>query len=552
MERLLNTIRHIINPEYLRFADLELRDNISQVKTIVISSPATSYRSAVNNLIFAKIKLEGKITFIAFRSAYYHSFLEFGLNPYYTKSDSEYFRIEISSFFNESLLSDTRFVALLNRVFIETFSFPSFGCCSRYNECSDALKCLHPDLMYATACSYRKNLENGKVFYGKKQKMSHGTLESNHDRLAFFDVETPNCRQDSICSIGIVYEDENGCIKDYYSLVNPECEFDPMNTRIHGISSSSVINAPTFPEIWDKINKVFSNCLIIGHNVRFDLSCIKKSLMAHGIEAQNPFFADTLDISRTLVQGTNNHKLNTLCNFFKIELVNHHNALEDAKATLDLYNKLADTYSFDLNDYIKQYDFSDIDNKSRKNGLNYCDNTKYLQELQGIVIGIMCDNALTDKEINALKYWMDTHQALKGNYPFDKVYSSLEAVLEDGIITEEERNTLSRVFQSIINPLESEPTVLIDKELKGKTVCLTGNFSTMDKKDFESFLLKHGAIIKNGVSKKLNYLIVGELGSKHWAQGNYGTKIKKAMELNESGGNIVIIKENDFLPIFEI
>ena len=41
----------------------------------------------------------------------------------------------------------------------------SFGCCSRFKECSDAKKCLHPNLLYATGCAYRKNLENGKIFY---------------------------------------------------------------------------------------------------------------------------------------------------------------------------------------------------------------------------------------------------------------------------------------------------------------------------------------------------------------------------------------------------
>ncbi|MBQ8961651.1 MAG: ribonuclease H-like domain-containing protein [Ruminococcus sp.] len=39
-----------------------------------------------------------------------------------------------------------------------------FGCCSKYKECSDAKKCLRTDDR-ANACLYRKNLENGKIFY---------------------------------------------------------------------------------------------------------------------------------------------------------------------------------------------------------------------------------------------------------------------------------------------------------------------------------------------------------------------------------------------------
>ena len=34
------------------------------------------------------------------------------------------------------------------------------------------------------------------------------------------------------------------------------------------------------------------------------------------------------------------YNLNFLCNYFEINLVNHHRALDDAEATLDLFKKL--------------------------------------------------------------------------------------------------------------------------------------------------------------------------------------------------------------------
>lgn len=45
-----------------------------------------------------------------------------------------------------------------------------FGCCGKYNECSDAKKCLHDDQLYSKACYYRKNLEAGNIFYGKNEE----------------------------------------------------------------------------------------------------------------------------------------------------------------------------------------------------------------------------------------------------------------------------------------------------------------------------------------------------------------------------------------------
>lgn len=46
-----------------------------------------------------------------------------------------------------------------------------FGCCSRYEACSDAGHCIHPDIMFAAQCAYRENLANGRIFYGKNKNI---------------------------------------------------------------------------------------------------------------------------------------------------------------------------------------------------------------------------------------------------------------------------------------------------------------------------------------------------------------------------------------------
>jgi DNA polymerase-3 subunit alpha (Gram-positive type) len=42
-----------------------------------------------------------------------------------------------------------------------------FGCCGSYAECSEAGKCIKPDIMFAGRCQYRQNLIKGKNFYGE-------------------------------------------------------------------------------------------------------------------------------------------------------------------------------------------------------------------------------------------------------------------------------------------------------------------------------------------------------------------------------------------------
>ena len=55
-----------------------------------------------------------------------------------------------------------------------------------------------------------------------------------------------------------------------------------------------------------------------------------------------------------------------------------------------------------------------------------------------------------------------------------------------------------------------------------------------------------GASVKNSVSGKTDYVIVGGYGSNDWACGNYGSKVKKALELQSKGKDIKIIKEEEF------
>lgn len=46
-----------------------------------------------------------------------------------------------------------------------------FGCCGKYEECSDAKQCIHPDKQTSLSCYYRRNLLQGKIFYGQNKNI---------------------------------------------------------------------------------------------------------------------------------------------------------------------------------------------------------------------------------------------------------------------------------------------------------------------------------------------------------------------------------------------
>ena len=175
----------------------------------------------------------------------------------------------------------------------------------------------------------------------------------------------------------------------------------------------------------------------------------------------------------------------------------------------------------------------------------YSEATLALQILNGILDGIICNEKINQREIDNLRNWLKEHDYLKDVYPYDKVLLEVNKVLEDGVLSSEESDYLLKIFEDIVNPqLDNEE----DINFKGKTFCLTGEFKSATKQEISQKIQDLGGIEKSGVSTKLNYLIVGGVGSDAWKFGKIGGKQAKAQELNEKGANIKIIDE-DILKI---
>ena len=56
--------------------------------------------------------------------------------------------------------------ALLKEVRRQFVPASSFGCCSRYHDCSDQKKCVHPNPFYSFGCTYRQRIESGHIYFG--------------------------------------------------------------------------------------------------------------------------------------------------------------------------------------------------------------------------------------------------------------------------------------------------------------------------------------------------------------------------------------------------
>ena len=174
-------------------------------------------------------------------------------------------------------------------------------------------------------------------------------------RYVVFDVETPNNRNNRMSAIGISVIEDGVITENYYTLVNPEQTFDYFNVKLTGISEKTVENAPTFPEVWEKIEPIMSRGMLVAHNAVFDLGVLKHCLEGYGIDWK-PYvrYMCTVQMGRRLLPGIS-HKLNLLCDYYGISL-NHHQADSDSRACAEILLRYFESGA-DARDHIRTYLF---------------------------------------------------------------------------------------------------------------------------------------------------------------------------------------------------
>lgn len=194
--------------------------------------------------------------------------------------------------------------------------------------------------------------------------------------------------------------------------------------------------------------------------------------------------------------------------------------------------------------------------------------TADLQTLQGICHGIIANGVIKDEEIIELNNWLYQNEHLNTFYPYDEIRSLLLSILSDGKIEEEEKTVLLAYFNQFvklnnsevkekINELTkdvtisglctSEPDVIFD----GKTFCITGILQRGNRDVLKERITQLGGIPTDSISKKTDYLIVGDNGNPAWAFSCYGRKVEKALQMRKEGHTIIMIHEFDFFDIVD-
>ncbi len=252
-------------------------------------------------------------------------------------------------------------------------------------------------------------------------------------------------------------------------------------------------------------------------------------------------YIDTMHAAMRTVKDITSYSLESLSNYYGLDTEGEHRALKDCYLTKDCYENIYRDFG---NSAFVSY------SSSRKSGhyqVHFSEETIALQEMHTMIENIMDDGVVTVNELKDLSYWMDSHIELQGNYPFDVIFKSLDAIFADGLVTKDEICEIKSTFSDFVDPVQGNKCCEDNISIEGKHICITGDFDFGSRDRIIAFIEQYGGIADKGVKRATEYLIVGAKGSESWKTNKFGGKIQKAMELREKGFDIKIMQEEDFI-----
>ncbi|HET8618069.1 MAG TPA: exonuclease domain-containing protein, partial [Acidimicrobiales bacterium] len=167
-----------------------------------------------------------------------------------------------------------------------------------------------------------------------------------HDvTFCVIDLETTGASpaECTITEVGAAKFRGGECLGTFQTLVNPGVPIPPFITLLTGITQAMVGPAPPVRQVLPALLEFVERSVLVGHNVRFDISFLDAALLAGDRARLGMPVVDTVTLARRLLgedDDVMDCRLGTLAARFGLAHQPTHRALDDALATADLLHLL--------------------------------------------------------------------------------------------------------------------------------------------------------------------------------------------------------------------
>jgi DNA polymerase III subunit epsilon len=144
---------------------------------------------------------------------------------------------------------------------------------------------------------------------------------------------------DRVCEIAVVRGTNGRIEREFQTLVHSGVPMSRSAVQCTGITDAMLIGAPVFAEIAGDVVTALRECVLVAHNVDFDLGFLHREFDGTPVVMPPPVTLDTLLMARRLFAFRSNGLLD-VCRELDVPVTSAHRALSDARATFDLFHRM--------------------------------------------------------------------------------------------------------------------------------------------------------------------------------------------------------------------
>lgn len=152
-----------------------------------------------------------------------------------------------------------------------------------------------------------------------------------------------NPKTDKILELAAVRMRNGQEVEAYARLVNPQVPLSEMVTELTGITEEKAAKGAPVDETVEEFLEFLGEDVLVGQNVIFDYSFLKQWAVNHKRPLEKEA-VDTLKLARAFLPVEQKKDLESLCAYFGVERVHAHRALDDARETAQIFEKLKKIY----------------------------------------------------------------------------------------------------------------------------------------------------------------------------------------------------------------
>ena len=158
------------------------------------------------------------------------------------------------------------------------------------------------------------------------------------------DLETTggSADDDRITEIGAVKIRGGEVLGEFATLVDPGRSIPPQIVALTGITTAMVYDAPGIEEVLPAFAEFARGSILVAHNARFDMGFLRKSAARMKLPWTFTTSLCTVVLARRVLsrQEAPTVKLSALAELFEVSVRPTHRALDDARATVDVFHRL--------------------------------------------------------------------------------------------------------------------------------------------------------------------------------------------------------------------